>query len=100
MNQSDENKKQPVSNANALPIWLKALLGMAAFVVVIAGLKAASAILVPFLLALFIAIISAPALFWMQQKGVRPFVAIIVVTILLLICGVISVRRWPIPFLR
>lgn len=87
MKPADENKgPRPESG---LPIWLKALLAMAAFVIIIAGLKAASAILVPFLLALFIAIISAPALFWMQQKGVRPFFAIIVVTILLLISGVV-----------
>lgn len=87
MKPADEKKEQRPEGA--LPVWLKALLGLAAFVIVIAGVKAASSILVPFLLALFIAIISAPALFWMQQKGVRPVVAIVLVTFLLLICGTI-----------
>jgi AI-2 transport protein TqsA len=87
MNPTNENKGRHDSNAETLPVWLKVLTGLAAFVIVIAGMKAATTILVPFLLALFLAIISAPALFWLQQKGVRPFVAIIFVTIGLLICG-------------
>jgi AI-2 transport protein TqsA len=89
MTQPDENKERPVSNSAALPIWLKVMIGLAAFVIIVAGMKAAAGILIPFLLALFLAIISAPALFWMQQKGVRPLVAIILVTALLLIGGAI-----------
>ncbi|MFC1830106.1 hypothetical protein ACFL0O_10895, partial [Thermodesulfobacteriota bacterium] len=38
-------------------------------VVVIAGMRAAADILVPFLLAGFIAIVSAPLMFWMKRKG-------------------------------
>lgn len=41
----------------------------AAFVIVIAGLKLSSAILNPFLMAAFIAIICAPPLFWLQRQG-------------------------------
>jgi AI-2 transport protein TqsA len=88
MNHPDDNKNRPVSQATGLPVWLKALLGLAAFVIIIAGMKTASAILVPFLLALFLAIISAPALFWLHQKGISPIVSIILVTLTLLICGV------------
>jgi AI-2 transport protein TqsA len=86
MNPADEKKGQHPENA--LPVWLKALIGLAAFVIVIAGMKTASTILVPFLLALFIAIISAPALFWLHQKGISPIFSILLVTITLLICGV------------
>lgn len=39
----------------------------ACFVVVAAGMKAAAPILVPLLLALFVALISAPPLYWLQQ---------------------------------
>jgi predicted PurR-regulated permease PerM len=85
MNSSDKNTHS--LNAAVMPVWLRILLGLAAFVILVAGMKAASAILVPFLLALFIAIISAPALFWMQHKGISPLVSIILVTFLLLICG-------------
>jgi len=46
------------------------LLGLAAFVIVVAGMKASSSLIVPFLLAMFLAIICAPPLFWMQRKRI------------------------------
>ena len=55
---------------------LSALLGAACFIVIVAGMRAASDILVPFLLSVFIAIIFTPPLFWMQKKGVPNPVAI------------------------
>ncbi len=45
----------------------QSLLLMAAFVIVVAGLKLATPLLVPFLLSVFIAIICAPPLFWLQR---------------------------------
>lgn len=53
----------------------------ACFVVVAAGVKAAASILVPFLLALFVALISAPPLLWMQEKGVPRALALLMVVI-------------------
>ena len=44
---------------------------MAAFTVVIAGLRAAAPIIIPFLLASFIAIITSPAMIWLKKRGVR-----------------------------
>ena len=44
------------------------LMTAAAFVVVVAGMRAAGSILVPFLLSMFIAVIFAPPLFWMQRR--------------------------------
>ena len=41
---------------------------LAAFVIVAAGLREASTIIVPVLLSVFIAIISSPALFWLESK--------------------------------
>lgn len=42
----------------------------AACIVIVAGMRAASSILVPFLLATFIAIITGPFMFWLVRKGV------------------------------
>ena len=46
------------------------LIQFAAFVVVVAGMKAAAILVVPLLLAAFLAVICAPPLFWMQKKGI------------------------------
>ena len=45
------------------------VVGVASFVVILAGIRAAQGIVVPFLVALFIAIISLPPLAWMQRKA-------------------------------
>ncbi len=60
------------------------LISLAAFMIVVAGLRAASALVVRFLLALFIAFICAPLFFWMKRKGAPSFVAIILVLLLIL----------------
>ena len=46
------------------------LVGTSAVVIILAGMKAAAAVLVPFLLALFITIIVTPVFFWLQRRGV------------------------------
>jgi AI-2 transport protein TqsA len=65
----------------------KILVTIAAFVVVVAGMSAAKVILVPFLLAAFIAIITAPPLFWLQRKGLPAWLAIVIVIIGVLLIG-------------
>ncbi|UCH45142.1 MAG: AI-2E family transporter [Nitrospiraceae bacterium] len=55
------------------------LITAAAFVIVVAGMRAAEAILVPFLIAVFIAVLCMPTLFWLQKKGVPKSVAMLVV---------------------
>lgn len=50
---------------------------MAAFVIVVAGMKAAAPLVVPFLLAVFLAIICAPPVFWMQKRGLPEFVGML-----------------------
>jgi predicted PurR-regulated permease PerM len=54
------------------------LMGCAAFVIVVAGMKAASVLVVPFFLAAFLAIICAPPLFWLQKKGIPSIAAILI----------------------
>lgn len=55
------------------------LVSAAAFVVVVAGMKAAKSIIVPFLISVFIAIISAPPLFWLRRKRVPGALALLIV---------------------
>ncbi len=55
---------------------LKALVLVSCMVIVVAGLKLAAPIVVPFLLASFLAIVSAPLVFWMAQQGVPRVVSV------------------------
>ena len=64
----------------------RVLITATCFIVLVAGMRAASSILVPFLLSLFIAIICAPPLFWMQRKGIP-----MVLAVLFIIIGIIAV---------
>jgi predicted PurR-regulated permease PerM len=66
-----------------------ALLILASFVIVVAGMKAASSILVPFFLAVFIAVICTPPLFWLQRKGVPKVLALTFILIAILIVGLL-----------
>ena len=59
----------------------------ASFVIVVAGMKAAANILLPFLLALFIAIICGSPLAWMRKKRVPTALAIIIIFLALSVAG-------------
>ena len=48
----------------------------AAFVVVVAGMKSAQALVVPFVFSIFVSVISAPPLFWLTSRKVPTGVAI------------------------
>lgn len=61
------------------PRTVRLLVGGAAFVVIVAGLRAAAGIVVPFLLALFVAVICAPPLFALQERGVPRWLALTIV---------------------
>ncbi|MYE84152.1 MAG: AI-2E family transporter, partial [Gammaproteobacteria bacterium] len=67
-----------------------ALLAAAAFVVVVAGVKAAEAIMVPFLLAVFIATTAATPVFWLHRRGV-PFALAIAAVALALVVALVGV---------
>jgi len=55
------------------------LIIMAALVVIIAGMRASQPMLVPFLLSIFIAVISVPPMFWLQQRGLPSWAALLIV---------------------
>ncbi|RAK01773.1 AI-2E family transporter [Aliidiomarina maris] len=59
------------------------MLVMAAVVVVLAGVKAASVVVVPVLLALFIAIISHPLIEWFHRLGLPRFLALLPVVLVI-----------------
>jgi len=63
------------------------LLMAAAFVVVIAGVKSAASILIPFLLAVFIAILSAPVMRWLTRHRVPEIVAVLLILVGFLLFG-------------
>ena len=65
------------------------ILILACFIIVVAGMKAASSILVPFFLAVFIAVICAPPLFWLQRKGVPKVIALVLILMFILIVGML-----------
>lgn len=67
----------------------KFLLYSAAFVIVVAGMKAAESLLVPFLLSVFIAVICSPPLAWLHKKGVPYPLAILVIIGIVAIFGVL-----------
>jgi len=60
---------------------------MAAFIVVVAGMRAAQDILIPFLLSLFIAIIMTPLLKWIRSKGIPTWAAILIIILAIIILG-------------
>jgi predicted PurR-regulated permease PerM len=73
----------------------KLLVGIAASIVIIAGLKAAAGLVVPFLLAIFIAILCAPPLAWMQKYRVPSLVSILlimsaVIVVLLILASLLN----------
>lgn len=57
----------------------RGLLNLAAFVVTIAGIKAAGALVVPFLLAVFLAVVCLPLLVWLEQKGVPELLGLLLI---------------------
>ncbi|NOY12294.1 MAG: AI-2E family transporter [Deltaproteobacteria bacterium] len=64
---------------------------LAAIVIIIAGIKTASALLVPFLLAIFISIICAGPFHWLQQRKVPASVALLLVIGAVMLVGLLVV---------
>lgn len=67
------------------PVSVLATMGW--IVIVIAGMRAANAILVPMLLAMFLAFICAPLVLWLEQKRIPAVVAVVIVVLLVILVG-------------
>jgi AI-2 transport protein TqsA len=65
------------------------LLGVASLIVIVAGMRAAAPIVVPFLLAGFIAVVCAPPMFWLQRRGVPAVLAVIAVILAVMVAGLL-----------
>ncbi|TVZ37937.1 putative PurR-regulated permease PerM [Alteromonadaceae bacterium 2753L.S.0a.02] len=63
------------------------LMGLAAFVVVVAGMKSAETLLVPFLLSLFIAVICTPPMLWLKSRGLPGWLAMLIVVANIVVLG-------------
>ncbi|GAB2592677.1 AI-2E family transporter [Nitrincola alkalisediminis] len=70
---------------------LKWLLGIAGVIVILAGLKAAEAIVIPIMLALFVAIISTPFVRLMTKKGIPAYLSVIIALSVLISVGSVLV---------
>ncbi len=68
-------------HSQGLSQGLRFLLGAAAFVIIVAGMKAAASLLVPFLVSVFLAVIAAPIVFWLRRKGVPAVLAVALVIV-------------------
>ena len=68
---------------------LNALLAAAAFVIIVAGIQAASPIIIPFLLAVFIASLCAPLLYWLQRRRVPNALAVLIIFLGLLVIAIL-----------
>ncbi len=67
------------------------LLVAGAFVLVVAGMQAAAPLITPFLLAVFIAVIAAPPMFYLVQRGLPSGLAMLAVIVVIAAIGAIIV---------
>ena len=65
------------------------LVATASFVIVVAGMRAAAALINPFLLAIFLAILFSPPLYWLQRRGVPNALAVAIILLGFLITSVV-----------
>ena len=72
---------------------IRILVALASCVVIVAGMRAAASILVPFFLSVFIAVITGPFMFWFVRKGV-PRVVALVLSIGAVVIAVVVIGGW------
>lgn len=83
------SQEHPKSSEKSTVLTL--LVAAAAFVIIISGLKVAGTIVVPFLLAVFIAVICAPLMVSMQRIGINSVVAIFVIVTFIAVSGMMMI---------
>ncbi len=76
-----------MSQTNKTPLIFQQspIMHIAGIIVILSGLRAASSIITPFLLSLFISIIGAYPLSWLKKKGVNNVLAVIIVLFIMLL---------------
>lgn len=83
----DNPQNQPPIHPVGLTGPGRFLITAAAFVIVVAGMRAAVEIIIPFLLAVFLAIICTPALYWLKNRGISTVFAILIVSLVIMLAG-------------
>lgn len=83
----EAEKQTPSHRAAGLSGPTRFLITAAAFVIVVAGMRAAVEIIIPFLLAVFLAIICTPSLFWLKSRGISTVFAILIVSLVIMLAG-------------
>ena len=68
----------------------RTLLNLAAFVIIVAGMRAASALVVSFLLALFLTILFSTPLRWMTDHRIPKSVAVLAIVLVILALGTVA----------
>jgi predicted PurR-regulated permease PerM len=76
--------KGSVSPQNGLSPVSRGILTAAGLVVIVAGMKASASLVLPILVSGFLALICAPALFWLKGKGFPTGLAVLAVVVVLL----------------
>ena len=85
------NQKNSQLPTSSHPSTGRFLLTTAAFMLVVAGMRAAEPILVPLIVSIFLAIISASPVFWLRQKGIPTPLAVFGVVLGVLSVGVVFI---------
>ncbi|MCK5529010.1 MAG: AI-2E family transporter [Kiritimatiellae bacterium] len=70
--------------------FVSLLVGTAAFFIAVAGIKVASSFLVPLLLAVFIAALTTPLLFWLRKFKVPTWLAILILMVGLIVISTVG----------
>lgn len=70
---------------------LRIMVIIASFVILVAGMKAAKVILVPFLLSIFISIITSSLLYWLNRKRIPMVISLLIVSLCLFGAGFLMV---------
>jgi AI-2 transport protein TqsA len=83
----DSSPERPTAAPGFSENKFKPILVLAAIVVILAGLRVAAPVFVPFLLAAFIATLCSVPLFWLHRKGIPNGVSVALVIAMLLVCG-------------
>ena len=68
------------------------LINLAAFVIIVAGIKAASSVVILILFSIFIVVLAAPFFLRMQEKGVPSFIALLILVVGLVVVGTVGVH--------
>lgn len=81
----------PATEANHREAVYRGLVAAGAFVLVVAGIKAAAIIVNPILFAAFLAIIFAPPFLWMRARGLPTLLALLLLGAVLVVVGTLVV---------